>query len=158
MDVGDLTEMGRGGMRDGTGVTLPELVITLTLLSLLLLLALPGAAGMGAKEEFATLVKRLDADLYLASSEALSRSAYSELRIYPAAHFYDLRLGADRVKQVGYGESIEIRTTYAGHTISFNGLGHVRQGGRITIRGKNGLQAEFVIHPGSGRFYFHINP
>ncbi|WP_188633613.1 competence type IV pilus minor pilin ComGD [Lentibacillus kapialis] len=135
---------------NSNGFTLLEVLFVLSVLSVLILIAVPIQASVLDKQTEANFLETLEMDiLYTQSLSYNSRSRY-QLFFPDQTHYVIKKYGTILERKVPEGWSIKKRTL---PTISFNREGTIRKPGTMTIYTQT-TQYNLVCPLGKGRCYF----
>ncbi|GEN35007.1 GspH/FimT family pseudopilin [Aneurinibacillus danicus] len=135
------------------GFTLIEVLIVVAILGGVLGFAIPSAMQIMRHMQGDQFIETLSADLYLAANEALSYRGIVRVKFEPWNGIYVVhRIWETYQKKVKIPAGFVVSYNFGDGTLIFNELGHVLQGGTITVVYPNGVAKKITVYMVSGRF------
>ncbi|WP_096434683.1 competence type IV pilus minor pilin ComGD [Alteribacter populi] len=135
------------------GYTLIEILVVVSLLSILLLIAVPQLKQENVFEEVEGFFTTLEKDLYNAQMKAITDGAAVFFIFDPIDHSYTIRQGLTTIEKRQFPIGLELRGTSLGYSnLRFLASGNIRQSGTFTFLYEEHLfRLVFVFM--RGRFY-----
>ncbi|KNF07388.1 N-terminal methylation site-containing protein, prepilin-type [Gottschalkia purinilytica] len=134
---------------DNKGLSLIELLITLSIFCIIVLLALP--KFFTNDYELVQKTRLLGNDIRMARYLGMSKSA-GMYEVYFGKDSYKFSYGIKIIKEVNFGKNFEMLSSFTKSRVNFNRNGHPNGGGTVTIYDKRtGKFCDITIIPGTGR-------
>jgi len=138
-------------MKNKSGFTLMELMITIAIISILAAIAIPNAISWRRNSQFTSAVREVKGNMERTRLFAIRSNAPADLVFVDGANsFTTVRrervAGAlNAIPQVHqFDGGITLTSTFGGGTLSFNNRG-LANPGTVTINGPNGLTRNIVV-------------
>lgn len=134
------------------GLTLIELLLTLTILIGMLAVVMPAIQYSIQRIQERQCLEQLTADLYLAASEARYRRINIVISFTPGASYTVRTQYGVPLKSVQFPAGFRIYHNFSGTGFHFTHLGHISRAGTIRLINPDGEEQRIILYMASGRF------
>ena len=151
---------GRVCMKNNKGMTLIELIMVISILSIILLIPrLNGNVVLNYKER--KELNELKKDLNYARNKAIVESCKYTVMLVSEKNYYVVykhKAFREKVKRVEFTNGIKIKTTnFYDNEVVFNYSGVPKTGGTIYLENRKGQNVELRVTPATGKVNIYFN-
>jgi len=137
--------------KNESGYTLFELIIVISILSVILLIAVPSYHSLSKTNEIEHFFEQLQEDIYYTQMTAISRGKPIMLDFITTLSQYRILASNQTIVKRDYPHDIIVEKGTLETKIEFNPNGNIRKAGTIFIKTANG-KYKLTFQLGKGRF------